>query len=170
MSDVLCLILHTLGNSTGAHRWCDTTPPHEAWMMQLARNVTMDKWGFLEPGQYLIHDRDTKFCAAFQQIIDNAGVHRVPLPPKSPNLKAIAERWMRSVKEEALSRMIVFGARSLWHVLKAYVEHDHGERPHQGKGNVMLFPSDHAEQGREGRVHCRERLGGLRKYYEQEAA
>jgi len=69
-----------------------TPHPNEAWMVQVARNVTMEEWGFLAPGQYLIHDRDTKFCAAFQQLIDAAGVKRVPLPPRSPNLNAYAER------------------------------------------------------------------------------
>jgi transposase len=54
-----------------------TPHPNEAWMVQVARNVTMEEWGFLAPGQYLIHDRDTKFCAAFQHIIDEAGVERV---------------------------------------------------------------------------------------------
>ena len=73
--------------------------------------------GCLSPGQYLIHDRDTKFCAAFQQIIDDAGVERVVLPPRSPHLYAYAERWVRSVKDEALSRMILFGEGSLRHVL-----------------------------------------------------
>ena len=63
-----------------------TPHPNERWMMQVARNVTMEEWGFLPPGRYLIHDRDTKFCPAFQQIIDNAGVERVVLPPRSPNL------------------------------------------------------------------------------------
>jgi putative transposase len=53
-------------------------------MVQVARNATMEEWGFLKPGQYLIHDRDAKFCAAFQQIIDDAGINRVPLPPRSP--------------------------------------------------------------------------------------
>jgi transposase InsO family protein len=77
-----------------------TPHPNAAWMVQVARNVTMEEWGFLSPGQYLIHDRDTKFCAAFQQIIDDAGVERVVLPPRSPNLNAYAERWVRSVKEE----------------------------------------------------------------------
>jgi transposase InsO family protein len=86
-----------------------TPHPNEAWMRQIARNVTMEEWGGLKPGQYLIHDRDTKFCAAFKQIIDNAGVTRVPLTPRSPQLNAFAERFMRSVKEEALSRMILFG-------------------------------------------------------------
>src|SRR5256886_17631149 len=84
----------------------------------------VEEWGCLSPGQYLIHDRDTKFCAAFQHIIDDAGVERVPLPARSPNLNAYAERWVRSVKDEALSRMILFGENSLWHVLNAYVDHD----------------------------------------------
>ena len=68
--------------------------------------------GFLEPGQYLIHDRDTKYCEAFTQIIDDAGVKHLPLPPRSPWLNAFAERWVKSVKDEALSRMILFGERS----------------------------------------------------------
>jgi putative transposase len=55
-----------------------TPHPHEAWMVQVARNVTMNEWGCLSPGQYLIHDRDGKYCPAFQQIIDTAGVRRVP--------------------------------------------------------------------------------------------
>jgi transposase len=65
-----------------------TPHPNEAWRVQVARNVTMAAWGFLSPGQYLLHDRDTKFCAAFQQISDAAGVERVVLPPPSPSLNA----------------------------------------------------------------------------------
>src|SRR5262245_61603455 len=86
-------------------------PPHPnaQWMTQVARNVTMEEWGVLSPGQYLLHDRDGKYCPAFHQIIDGAGVTRVPLPPPSPNLNAYAERWMRSVKDEALSRMMLCG-------------------------------------------------------------
>jgi putative transposase len=132
--------------------------------------VTMEEWGFLPPGQYLIHDRDTKFCAAFQQIIDDAGVERVVLPPRSPNLNAYAERWVRSVKEECLSRMILFGEDSLRHTLQEYVEHYHHERNHQGKGNVLLFPAVSRGMEHAGPIRCRERLGGLLKYYEREAA
>jgi transposase InsO family protein len=139
-------------------------------MVQIARNVTMEEWGVLSPGQYLIHDRDGKFCPAFQRIIDEAGVKRLPLPPRSPNLNAIAERWVRSVKEEALSRFILFGERSLRYVLREYVAHFHGERPHQGKRNVTLFPSARSDQGHEGPTHCHERLRGLLKYYDREAA
>jgi transposase InsO family protein len=147
-----------------------TPHPTEAWMVQMARNVTMEEWGVLAPGQYLIHDRDTKFCAAFQQIIDDAGVERVVLPPRSPNLNAYAERWVRSVKEECLSRVILFGEASLRHALTQYVEHFHHERNHQGKGNVLLFPVVSPGTARRGPVQCRERLGGLLKYYEHEAA
>ena len=97
--DVLRVVFYQLGSRkvNGRHH----AAPGRCWMEQVARNVTMEEWGFLSPGQYLIHDRDGKFCAAFQQIIDAAGVKRVPLPPRSPNLNAYAERWVRSVKDEA---------------------------------------------------------------------
>src|SRR5467141_4188279 len=104
-----------------------TPHPKEAWMMQIARNLTMEEWGFLSPGQSLMHDRDTKFCAAFQPIIDDAGIERVVLPPRSPHLHAYAERWVRSVKEECLSRLILCGEGSLRHALQAYVEHSQEE-------------------------------------------
>jgi hypothetical protein len=139
-------------------------------MVQVARNVTMDEWGFLAPGQYLIHDRDGKYCPAFQDIIDAAGVTRVPWPPRSPNLNAYAERCVRSIKEEALARMILFGERALWHVLKEYGEHYHHERNHQGKGNVLLFPVFSQGRACQGHLRCRERLGGLLKYYHGDAA
>ena len=147
-----------------------TPHPNQAWMMQVARNITMEAWGFLAPGQYLIHDRDGKYCPAFQQIIDTAGVTRVPLPPRSPNLNAYAERWVRSVKEECLSRMILCGEASLRHALTQYVAHFHHERNHQGKGNVLLFPAVSPDTVRQGPMQCRERLGGLLKYYTCDAA
>jgi putative transposase len=147
-----------------------TPPPNEAWMMQVARNVTMEEWGVLSPGQYLIHDRDGKYCPAFHQIVDAAGVKRVPLPARSPNLNAYAERWVRSIKEECLSRLILFGEASLRHALAQYVAHFHHERNHQGKGNVLLFPAVSQNREREGQIQCRERLGGLLKYYAREAA
>src|SRR5205814_8638059 len=116
-----------------------TPHPNEAWMVQVARNVTMEQWGSLAPGHYLIHDRDAKFCAAFQQIIDDAGIERVVLPPRSPNLNAYAERWIRSGKDEALSRLSPFGQASLRQALHEYVDDYHRERNPQGKANVMLL-------------------------------
>ncbi len=147
-----------------------TPHPNEAWMVQIARNVTMEQWGFLSPGQYLIHDRDGKYCPTSQQIIDAAGVKRVPLPARSPNLNAYAERWVRSVKEECLSRLMLFGEAALYRALHAYVEHFHHERNHQGKGNVLLLPVVNQDTEYKGPLQCRERLGGLLKYYVREAA
>jgi len=147
-----------------------TPHPDERWMVQIARNVTMADWGFLEPGQYLIHDRDGKYCPAFQHLIDEAGITRVPLPPRSPNLNAYAERWVRSVKEACLSRLILFGEASLRHAIREYVAHYHHERNHQGKGNVLLFPPSRQARAYASPIDCRERLGGLLKYYDREAA
>jgi putative transposase len=147
-----------------------TPHPDAHWMVQIARNVTMADWGFLKLGEYLLHDRDGKFCPAFQHILDDTGIKRVPLPPRSPNLNAYAERWVRSVKEDALSGLILFGERSLRHALQEYVTHYHHERPHQGKGNVILMPPAHHRERPDGPVHCRKRLGGLLKYYHGEAA
>jgi transposase InsO family protein len=97
-------------------------------MVQMAQNVTMADWGFLVPGQYLIHDRDSKFSPALQRTLDEAGVKRVVLPAQSPNVNAYAERCVRSVKEECLSHLILFGERGLQHVLKEYLIHYHEER------------------------------------------
>jgi hypothetical protein len=104
------------------------------------------------------------------ELLRRTGVTRVPLPPRSPNLNAYAERWVRSVKEECLSRLILFGEASLWHALHEYMKHYHHERNHQGKGNVLLLPSSRTDDKRTGPIRCRERLGGLLKYYEYEAA
>jgi putative transposase len=147
-----------------------TPHPNETWMKQMARTLTMDEWGVLKPGQYLIHDRDTKFCAAFKQMLDDAGVKRVPLPPRAPWLNAFAERWIQSVKTEVLSQMILFGERSLHHVLSEYIAHYRTERPHQGKGNVILFPSTKGEPVLDSAIACRGRLGGLLNYYHRKAA
>jgi putative transposase len=147
-----------------------TRHPDQRWMTQIARNMTMADWSVLAPGQYLIHDRDGKYCPAFQQTIEAVGVKPIPLPPRSPNLNTYAERWIRSVKDEALSRLILFGERFLRYALNEYVTHYHTERPHQGKGNVVLMPSPHPRAERHSPSRCHERLGGLLKYYSQEAA
>jgi len=139
-------------------------------MAQIARNVTMVEWGFLLPGQYLMLDRDGKFCSAFQQTMEAAGVKLVVLPARSPNLNAYAERWVRSVKDEVLSRLILFGEGALRCALHHYDGHYHAERPHQGKGNVVLVPAVNHGERCEGSIRCRERLGGLLKYYYREAA
>jgi transposase InsO family protein len=147
-----------------------TLHPDQRWMAQMARNVTMSEWGFLSSGQYLIHDRDGKYCPAFQQIINAARVKRVPLPARSPNLNAYAERWVRSVKDECLSKLILLGQGALHHALQEYVEHYHQERPHQGKGNVVVMPVPEHVTTCEGPIRCRARLGGLLSYYYRKVA
>jgi transposase InsO family protein len=147
-----------------------TAHPTEPWMRQVARNLTMEEWGILKPGHYLIHDRDQKFCPAYNQLLDDAGVKRLPLPPRSPNLNAIAERFIRAVKSEALSQFILFGEKSLRHVLTEYLAHYHRERCHQGLGNVIPFPEPHANNDREGPIECHERLGGTLKFYQRKVA
>ena len=148
-----------------------TPHPNEAWMKQIARNVTMDEWAFLESRRYLIHDRDAKFTNSFRAVVKSSDVEPLKLLARSPNLNAYAERWVKSVKDECLSRLIVFGEASLTRALREYVVHHHTERNHQGKGNVLLFPSIRDQESpAEGPVHCRERMGGLLKYDHREAA
>jgi putative transposase len=148
-----------------------TTSPDRRWMEQMARNVTLEGEGFLCGCRYLLHDRDAKFCAAFDGILEAVGVRAVKLPPRSPNLNAHLERWNRSVKEEGLSKLIFFGEASLRRALLQYVSHFHTERNHQGKGNVILFPETADRVGQcSGDVRTRERLGGLLKFYYREAA
>jgi len=79
--------------------------------------------GFLSASQYLIHDRDTKFCPAFQRTIEAVGVKTVKLPARSPNLNAFAERWILSVKNECLSKLILFGEAALRRCLTSYLAH-----------------------------------------------
>lgn len=90
-----------------------TPHPNESWMKQVARNETMEEWGFLKSGHYLIHDRDSYYYLAFQEIVNTAGVKRVKLPARSPNLNAFAERWVRSIKSEVFSKLILFGDCSM---------------------------------------------------------
>ena len=97
-------------------------------MEQMGRNVTMQKWGFLANSRYLLHDRDSKFCPSFRQLIEAGRVKTMPLPARSPNLNAFAERWVRSVKQECLSELILFGERPLRRALQQYVAHYHEER------------------------------------------
>ena len=131
----------------------------------------MDEWGFLESCRYLIHDRDTKLTDSFRAIIRSGHVKPLKLPARSPNLNAYAERWVKSVKDECLSKLILFGEKSLRRALLEYLMHFHTERNHQGKDNVLLFPTATKEENRvDGSVSCNERLGGLLKYYHREAA
>ena len=147
-----------------------TRHPDREWMQQVARNATMEDSGYLKGCRYLLHDRDSKFCREFQDTLKAGGVICTPLPARSPNLNAYAERWVRSVKEECLSKLILFGEQSLRRVLSEYLIHFHRERNHQGKDNLLLFPDpSSSDTSARSTIHCRERLGGLLKFYSRAA-
>jgi putative transposase len=139
------------------------------WMSQIGRNVTDAVDGILTGKRYLIHDRDPLFTAEFLSMLADVGVQSVKLPPRSPNLNAVAERFVRSIKESCLDRLILFGEAGLRKAVQNFILHYHAERNHQGKGNRLLFPRA-AEFPEQGIVRCQERLGGLLKYYHRKAA
>jgi transposase InsO family protein len=146
-----------------------TANPDEAWMCQAARNLADAEDDFLRGKKYLLMDRDAKFSEAFRIILEQAGVEAVRLPARSPNLNPNLERFMRSIKEECLERMIFFGERSLRVAAAEFLSHFHAERNHQGLGNRLIEPGE--EVGRTtGDVACRERLGGMLRYYYRKAA
>jgi putative transposase len=119
----------------------------------------------------VLHDRDAKFCAAFRDTLQSGGIQPLVLPARSPNLNAFAERWVRSTKQECLSKLILFGENSLRRALAEFVEHFHAERNHQRKDNVLLFPAvDEQQNVAVGTIACRERLGGILRFYYRQAA
>ncbi len=146
-----------------------TPNPDEPWMKQIARNVTDPLDGFLNGKKYLLLDRDAKFSAAFRELIEQQGTECLLLPPRSPNLNAYIERFMRSIKEETLSRMIFFGEKALRNATTEYLEHYHTERNHQGLKNKII-QLDAGVGNSTGEIQRRERLGGLLRYYHRKAA
>ena len=112
------------------------------WMSQIGRNLTDAVDGILNGKRYLIHDRDPLFTAEFLSMLAEAGVKSVKLPPRSPNLNAYAERFVRSIKESCLERMILFGEGSLRKAIQEFVAHYHSERNHQGLGNRLIIPDE----------------------------
>src|SRR6266568_4483436 len=139
------------------------------WMSQIARNLTDAEQGILTGKRYLIHDRDPLITAEFLGMIAGAGVESVKLPPRSPNLNAYAERFVRSIKESCLDRMIFFGEQSLRTAIQSFVAHYHSERNHQGLANKLISP-DPGYLGGTGEVQRRERLGGMLNYCYRTAA
>jgi transposase InsO family protein len=112
-----------------------TPHPTAAFMQQCARQLTDPFDGLLLGKRYLLHDRDTKFTQAFDALLKASGVEPIVLPPRSPNLNAHCERFVRSIKEEALDRMVMVGAPALSFVIHQYLAHYHAERNHQGRAN-----------------------------------
>jgi transposase InsO family protein len=118
-------------------------------------------------GRVLICDRDSKWTDGFRRIVQGAGVRIVLTPVQAPNANAYAERFVRSIREECLDRLILFGRRRLLRALNEFVAHYHGKRNHQGLGNELITPETCPL--RATHVRCRQRLGGLLRYYHRTA-
>lgn len=143
--------------------------PHGRWMQQIARNLTDVDEGFLRGMRYLLVDRDPVYTEAFRSLLGDEGVDVRRMPPKSPNLRPHAERFVSSIKEESLSRMILLGEGHLRRAVKEYGRHYHTERNHQGLGNELIIRSG-TTAAVTSPVKCHERLGGFLRHYYREAA
>jgi putative transposase len=142
--------------------------PHGAWMLQVARNLIDIVDGFLTGKRFLLLDRDPLYTSQFLALLSSAGVTPIRLPPNSPNLNAYAERFVRSIKSECLSKLVLLGENHLRAAVHEYLAHYHQERNHQGLDGQLISPP--ANLNRSGPIVCRERLGGLLRFYEREAA
>ena len=143
--------------------------PYGEWMEQMARNLTDGFDCFLSKTRRLIHDRDPLYTKGFSEILRESGVEPFRLPARSPHLNAYAERFVRSIKEECLSRVVLLSERHLRFIVHEYVEHYHRERNHQGLDNELLTPSSGPVDAN-GDVQRRKRIGGVLNYYYREAA
>jgi len=145
-----------------------TPNPDGNFMAQVARNLTNHVDGFLRDKKYLILDNDALFTKQFVCILKDAGTKVVHTAIQVPNMNAVAERFVGSVKRECLSKMILFGDRHLQRALSNYTAHYHQERPHQGLGNNLIRPQP-GEPPTEGEIVVDERLGGLLRSYRRAA-
>jgi hypothetical protein len=108
-------------------------------MEQIARSAPQETWGYLHPCRYVLHDRDTKFCASFRSVLAEGGVKTIALSARSPNLNAFAESWVRSAKQECLSKLILFGEDSLSRTLIEFGAHYHHEKTIKARGTNYCF-------------------------------
>jgi putative transposase len=141
-----------------------TPHPEEAFMRQIVRTLTMAD---AESCGVLICDRDAKWSASVRDRLSEAGIRVVQTPYQAPNANAYAERFVRSIKEECLDRMILLGERHFRRAVAEFVAHYHRERNHQGLDNTLI---EGLPTARGGRVHRLQRLGGLLNYYRRAAA
>jgi len=144
-----------------------TPHPEALFMQQIARTLTMAEAGVVSLRQVLICDRDRKWSHDVRRRLRDAGIRVVLIPERAPNANAYAERFVRSIKEECLDRIIPIGERHFRHVITEFVEHYHRERNHQGLDNRLIAGTPVTD--RTGRVQCCRRLAGLLVFYERSA-
>jgi transposase InsO family protein len=144
-----------------------TPSPTHLFMRQVGRTLTAADEGVLVSHRVLICDRDAKWSAAVREQLGEAGIRVVQTPVQAPNANAYAERFVRSIKEECLNRVILFGDRHLRRTIAEFVVHYHRERNHQGLGNELIDGAPPVDGGH--RLYRRQRLGGLLNYYARAA-
>jgi hypothetical protein len=145
-----------------------TTNPTGAWVTQQARNLSFT--GLFERMHYLIHDRDSKFSAAFDEVFRSEGINVIHTPIRAPQANAYAERFVRTIRAECLDWLLILGRRHLEHVLRAYSAHYNGERPHRGLALVPPEAANAASPPTTGEIKRRDQLGGLIHEYYRAAA
>jgi transposase InsO family protein len=149
---------------------CSITSPSMGWCgfneMHVSR-MTAANGCDVHAKRYLIMDRDPPFTTAFRTLLFGSGVKSVRLPARSPNLNAFAERFVRSVREECLSKVVPLGVPHLREVLHQYVAHYHAERNHQGLANALI---ENDKSATTGRIARRKRIGGVLNFYYRTAA
>ena len=144
-----------------------TPHPDAPFMSQVSRTLTAADTGLMRDHTVLICDRDRKWSEDVRRRLGEARIRIVLTPVRAPNANAYAERFVRSIKEECLDRMIPLGERHFRRAVAEFVDHYHRERNHQGLENELIMASP--ALGTTGRVHRRPRLGGLLNYYERAA-
>ena len=137
--------------------------PDEAFVIQTMRGLTNAIDGVVAGECVLICDRDRKWSRDVLEFLDQEGVQIVRTRFRAPNCNAYAERFVRSIKEECLARVIPLGERHLRRTIAEFVSQYHAERNHQGIGNELIEPLGRADG--QGRVRCRQRIGGMLNYY-----
>ena len=144
-----------------------TPHPNELFMQQIVRTLTMAETGVVGAPQVLICDRDRKWSRDVRSRLLEAGIRIVLIPERAPNANAYAERFVRSIKEECLDRVIPLGEGHFRRVIAEFVAHYHLERNHQGLENRLISETPAADPT--GYIRRRSRLGGLLNYYERAA-
>jgi putative transposase len=120
-----------------------TSKPDTAWMTQQARNLLMDLDDRSQTPRFLIHGRDSKFAAAFDEVFRSEDITVIETPIRAPQANAHAERWVGSVRRECLDRLLIFGRHQLEHLLRVYIRHFNQQRPHRA---LDLHSPDHGSE------------------------
>ena len=151
-----------------AHLAGCTAHPTAAWVSQQARHLSWTLQDSSQSFRFSIRDRDTKFCPSFDAVFKAEDLEVVRKPYRSPRANAIAERWIRTVRQECLDHLFILSERHLARVLRAYVAFYNKRRPHQGLDQQCPVPFDPLSD--RGRIVRRDVLGGLIHDYERQAA